>query len=398
MRRSFLLTEAAISTALIFILFIVISFFPFRFELIKPIRQGLNDFDIYDLYFSGKNKAKNTRDTNIVLVELAESREDIARQVEILKKYSPKVIGMDIAFRKPSPKTTEDLLLLNVADRYDSIIWASLFELDSTDYKLHLSNSFFDSSGLSEKSAFINLIGTEYSVNRTFSPFLKVNGGIYTGFPARIVELYDPEKFKKLKKRNNNEEIIYYSGNMESYTNFSLSEFYQAEIKGFLPGKIKNKIVLLGFFKKDGQPVLDDMHFTPLNERVSGRSYPDMYGVVIHANIISMILSEKYIKSKSNSFSVLLSIIITFLFSTFILYRYKVKRHPSHWFFILVQLVLIVILTYLFLLVFAKWRIQVPLTPIILSIVLSVETIGLYKSLAKWLNKKWGYPSIFAKK
>lgn len=40
---------------------------------------------------------------------------------------------------------------------------------------------------------------------------------------------------------------------------------------------------------------MKDRYYTPLNERSSGRSIPDMFGVIIHANIISMLLDEDYI-------------------------------------------------------------------------------------------------------
>lgn len=397
MRRSSMLIEAAVATAMIFVLFFIISFFPFRFELIKPIRQGLNDFDIYDLYFSGKNKFKNTRDSNIVIVEVAETRNDIARQLAIIKKHKPAVIGMDIVLRNSSENPRNDSLLKSVVGKSDSIIWAGVFEPDSTGKHFTWTKSFFAPASDPGKAVYINFPGDPISVTRTFSPFMKINDANQYSFASGIVQLFKPDKFEKLKKRNKKTETIYYSGNLESFHSFSVKELFEAEQKNFLSEKIRNKIVLLGFFKKDSPPVMEDLHFTPLNEKISGRSFPDMYGVVIHANIISMILNEKYIKTKSNSFAIILAILLSYIFVLYILSRHKVKEHPSHGLFILLQIILVVILVYLFLLLFAEYRIKINPMPVILTIVLSVEMIGLYKRLAKWLNKKWGYRTVFVK-
>ena len=71
----------------------------------------------------------------------------------------------------------------------------------------------------------------------------------------------------------------------------------------FYPAKadlsfIKDKIVLLGFMGINlNDKTFEDIFFTPLNERYAGKSFPDMYGVVIQANIISMILNKKYINT-----------------------------------------------------------------------------------------------------
>jgi CHASE2 domain-containing sensor protein len=44
-----------------------------------------------------------------------------------------------------------------------------------------------------------------------------------------------------------------------------------------------------------GDYVPGDIFFTPLNKKIIGRSLPDMYGVVVHANIIKMILDKEFI-------------------------------------------------------------------------------------------------------
>ncbi len=395
-RKGSLLVEAVVATGFIMLCFFVIDLFPFKFELAKPIKQDLQDFDVYDLHFSGKNIGRNTGDSNIVLVQLGNNRGEIASQIELLKKHQPAVIGVDIIFRDSSEDRAGDSALIESAKGAGSIVWGSLFEYDTSD-KRSLTSSFFNTPDLSQRSGYINFIGNKYSVNRTFTPFLKFNDKEYGSFSARILERFAPDRYERLRNRNNSVETINYKGNLESFTNFSAKELNFYDETGQLEPKIRGKIVLLGFFNKEGSDVLEDLHFTPLNERVSGRSFPDMYGVVVHANIISMLLEKRYIQTKSALFSYLLSVLFTFLFTLYIFSRYGKKAHPSHLLFILIQIVLIILLTWLFLLLFSHFNIKVNLLPIIITMALSVEMIVVYQKLARWLHKKWNYPTLFSK-
>ena len=396
MRRGLLYKEAAVATALIFFLFLIIRFFPFSFELLKPFKQEVNDFDIYDLYYSGRNIGKNTRDSNIVLVEVGHSREAIVHQLDIIRKCRPAVTGVDILFPGNSSDTISDLLLKEISLRNDSIIWASQFDTDSGGNLIH-TFSYFDTQQLQKRTGYINFTGNKYSVTRTLRPFLTFEQNEFSSFATRIVEQYDPGKYELLKKRKNKFETINYTGNLESYTSFSADSLNYYYKTGQLENKIRNKIVLVGVLHRHEPFVLEDLHFTPLNEKFSGRSNPDMYGVVIHANIISMILNNQYIKTKSIAFSNILSLLLTYLFTLFILSRYRRKAHPFHFGFILLQLLVICLLTFLFLLLFSEYRIKIPLLPIMITMVLSVEMIGVYRKLALWLNKKWSYSTIFLK-
>ncbi len=155
--------------------------------------------------------------------------------------------------------------------------------------------------------------------------------------------------------------------------------------------------MLLGFFVKTPPLVIDDLHFTPLNEIVSGKSFPDMYGVVIHANILSMILSGKYPRLASAGIAYLFAFLITLLFNFYILLRYNKKAHPSHLGFILVQIFSILLMLYFFLILYKYFFFKVALEPIMICMVLSLEMDSLYKRLALWLHKKYRYKTVFSK-
>ena len=144
--------------------------------------------------------------------------------------------------------------------------------------------------------------------------------------------------------------------------------------------------------------VMDDIHYTPLNEVVSGKSFPDMYGVVIHANILSMILSGKYPTLVSGFGSYIFAFLLTMLFYTYIFLRYRKKADPSHAVFLLVQVFVILFMLYFFLKLYDWFLFKVSLEPILISLVLSLELLGIYQSFALWLNKRYQYQTVFNRK
>jgi CHASE2 domain-containing sensor protein len=84
--------------------------------------------------------------------------------------------------------------------------------------------------------------------------------------------------------------------------------------ENFDPSLIKDNIVLFGFLGDYiGDPAWDDKFFTPLNKKVAGRANPDMFGLVIHANIINMILAEDYINRLSEWQEWAIAFIVCFL-------------------------------------------------------------------------------------
>src|SRR5688572_4573032 len=102
--------EAFIATILITAVIFLLGYLPFKTELVKPIKQDLFDFDIYDLRFSGKHLHKQTRDTNIVLVEAGAGKKEIAEQLVLLNSLEPAVIGLDVLFESTSDSISDFLI------------------------------------------------------------------------------------------------------------------------------------------------------------------------------------------------------------------------------------------------------------------------------------------------
>ena len=393
-KKKYILTEALLATAFTMIATFLISFIPMRAEFIKAVKQGFLDFDIYDLYFSGRHLPNLQRDSTIVIVELGADRNAIADQLSVLKKYSPAVIGIDADFDQEGNSADNFKLQQAIIQLGDTVSLG--YSASSGNPGAPASNPIYShQSG----SGYINYSDRDsFSVIREYKPFINVNNAQFPAFTTAIIAKYDRAKFEKLKKRNNKTEVINYTGNLESYTSLSIDEFINADTTQQLENIIKGKIVLLGYFVKNAPPVIEDLFFSPVNRQVSGKSFPDMYGVVIHANILTMVLSDDYIAQSSSFTSYFFAAIIIFLFLMYILRQYKEKGHPKHGKFLLIQFLLILIVLYVFLQVFNLLQVKVPLLPVMIALVLSLELLGVYKNIALWMHKKYQFKTVFAHK
>ena len=393
-KRFHLIRESVLATLLTLTITFCISFIPIKFEFARPIRQGFLGFDIYDLFYSGNNLNNTKHDPNIILVEIADDRKAIADQINLIQKYAPAVLGIDAVFQNKG-EPVADTKLMQAFNHSNNIIFSSEFDINHVTGQLTLVRSFFEKKNTHYQSGFTNFWGSPVSVIRNYPPFYKVGDSTYLAFTSVIIKKISPEKFKKLRERNNESEIINYTGNLESYTSITKEELQLYAATGQLDSLLARKIVLLGYFVKDKSLVINDLYFSQLNEQVAGKSLPDMYGVVIHANILSMILNENYASQSSDLLAYICAGIIVFLFLLFMLWRYKKAKHPKHGWFLLIQSFLILGILFIFLLVYEWFYIKISPLPIIIALVLSVELLSVYKDIALWLHKKYGYYTVF---
>jgi CHASE2 domain-containing sensor protein len=396
-KKHYVFKEALLATGFTILITYLVSFIPFKFEFSKAIRQEFLGFDIYDLHFTKKHLTNTKRDTAIILIEIAEQRDSIASQVNIIQKYSPAIVGIDAVF-EDEEDTLQDKKLREAVTRKDNVVFGSGFKENDDPRKAVITHSFFETSDHGH-SGHINLAADEVSVVRDYHPFYTIGDSLYPSFTSAIIKKVLPGKYDTFKRAHKGFEIINYTGNIETYTSISKEQLLEFDSTGQLEFVLAGKIVLLGYFDKRQPPeVMRDLHFSPLNERVAGKSFPDMYGVVIHANIISMILSGKYATQAPYWLSYLLASAIVFLFLYYMLSRYKKKQHPKHGIFLLIQFLLIILMLYIFLMVFNLFLVKIPLLPVMISLVLCMELLGAYKSIALWLHRRYRYQTVFIHK
>ncbi len=392
MIKPLFIKEAFVATMLVMLITYLISFIPLSLEYGKALHQGFTDFDTYDLYYSGKDKQNTIVNKNIVLVELGEERAEIADEIKTISKYGPAIIAIDATFESQRD-SARDLKLSEEIKQHNNIVLATAFDKQ----KLLVPNIFY-SGDSNASSGFIDFSSNpEYAVIRSYVPFININGNQYEAFTSAIARKFDIEKYNELKNRSNSVELINYTGNLNNYLSITKNDLRTLDDQQ-LSTLIKNKIILIGFFVKNPPLIMEDLYYSPLNERVSGKCFPDMYGVVVHANILSMILKSSYATLASKTTAYLFAFLITFCFNLYIISKFHKKTHPAHAGFILVQFIIIMLFLYFFLMVYNWFLFKVPLEPIMISMVLSLELLGLYKNIASWLHKKYGYKTIFAHK
>lgn len=309
-----------IPTLLIFVIMSLLVLIPLnRLSFLDPVSQNLGDFDFYDMVYT-QMREEPPPDTNIVIVNIGKlPRGQIAEQLEMLIRYKPKVIGLDALFLQQKDPEIDKRLQKAITSFKNLILVNKVedFNQDSNKYfSLTSSIEQFRTKATEGFANFPEKSGTFRTI-REFRPTVAFEDTNINAFALEIVKKAAPSMLEKLMERGNETEDINYRGNYQKFYFIDADEL-QLNDNDF--SFVEDKIVLLGFMGEtiDDQS-LEDRFFTPLNPKYSGRSLPDMYGVVIHANIISMILNEDYIDKMSFPLAFVIAFIVGYLNCFFII-------------------------------------------------------------------------------
>ncbi len=396
--------DSILGTAFIFSLIIFGSRIFSAFEVLNPIGEAISDMDITDIVFSKLRKDPDAlTNKEIVIVNIGSlNREGIARQIETINEYHPKVIGIDAFFREPQDQyqdsvfaaalwQTDKLVLVTKLNQYNS--QTGLFDTLETSNPMFLQNAHL---------GFANLITParnqdNFKVCRSFTPIEHTSKGEQQLFALKLAELYSPETAQRFLERGNEVELINYGGNVIStnsknseFTNkFTVLDWMDIFEENFTPDLFEDKVVILGYLGEDlWDNSWEDKLYTPLNMEYAGRTNPDMYGVVIHANILAMILSGNYIESMSNRAGVIAGILLCFFnVLTFSL----IYRLLPRWYDGLtksIQLLEALILLLVTVLVFHFFSYKLNLTLGIIAVLFAGDSLEVYYGVLKNLFSK----------
>lgn len=379
--------DTILSTLFVFFIIGVLALIPFNTHVLDPIKLGLTDVDFTDITYAKLGKGKNSSiDSNIVIINVEDlDRAGIIDLLSTIKGF-PKVTGLDVLFEEKKDKETDSVLAQTIK-QFPNLVLAS---------KLEFQENKFKKSGVfnvdAKHTGFVNFIGEENGTVRMFSPKETTENNIEKSFAVKIVEIYKPELVKKIIDRNNKTEIINYRRATEKYMVVSATEILTGEINSNI---LKNKIVLIGFLGHH-QYNIEDKHFSPMNSSFVGKSIPDMNGVVIHANIISMITEENYV----NKFSGWIFWSVAFLICWFHM-GYFIRDFLEHhiWYHFkakTVQFFSAILFVYFEVMCFQYLNIKIDMSAILLLIVLSVDALYFYEALVLWLHKKFNFKTLFA--
>ncbi len=402
-----------------------------------PISQALGEFALTDYVFS-KIRPDPEIDERIVLVNIGElSRAEIAQQINTVSSLGAKVIGIDSFFNCeggledtvncPQLLDTLSNLMLSgaIAQAGNVVLVSRLLQTDSL-YMLKASEEIFDSieysspmfSEFAARNAYANLptgdaennnaatYQEDVKICKTIFPQMMVNGKRELAFSVQMAWLYDSVKTERFLARNKTEEIINFRGNinisdvklkhhagqMTSVTNYNALCFaidWDQLARGEYDSSIfKDAIVILGFLgKRFGDPAWEDKFFTPLNTKVAGRANPDMYGPVIHANTVAMILNEDYVDELPLWAQVFIAVVMCFL--NVILFAWIDNRFPYLYdgLSVVLQIIEIILLSSLIVWVFAEFSIKLELALSMVAVALIGPCFDIYKSIENTIER-----------
>ncbi|WP_258098844.1 CHASE2 domain-containing protein [Marinoscillum pacificum] len=387
------------------------SFTAFKiFDVFDPIGNAFGDMELTDIVFS-QLRDDPVADDRVVLVNLSNlSRGEIGMMLQIIAKYNPACIGIDSFFYDPHEDDPEgDMMLMSGLESVENLILAEKLLLDEEDptndtvaYSWEVFNSF------ANHNAFVNLVTDadtqeELKMCRTFIPQQEINGVNHVAFAVKMAEQYDSLAAADFLARNNLEEIINYRGNVLDYgaTKFG-NKYYALDVadvfeENFTPDIIEDKVVMfcyLGRYLGDRES-FEDKFYTPLNEIYIGRAFPDMYGGVVHANIISMILNRDYIDDMSDGAGYIFAIVLCFL--NVALFSLIYRKIPKWYDGItkLFQLLEIGVLTYGVIYILELYSFKAEIGVALAAVALAGDSLEVYYGVVKNSFTKEGRKSLF---
>ncbi|HEU5289792.1 MAG TPA: CHASE2 domain-containing protein [Cyclobacteriaceae bacterium] len=400
------------------------------FNAFDPLGQALGDMEFTDIAFS-QIREDPVLDTNIVVVNIGYlTRAEIGQQIRNLNYFKPKAIGLDIIFSCDGGLYDS----INCPQFYDTLsnmIFAGAVQ-EATG-RMVLAQKIWQTKELVRKrgdvaiydsiehtdahlrigayEGFVNLETDaehqeDLKVCRRFTPSLVVNGKKEIAYSVKLAWLFDSVKTKKFLSRNKASEIINYRGNIVDWHGasnyagrYAVLDWDQAlDTSMFVGDMIKDKIVIMGFLGRDLRDTSwDDKFFTPLNKVYAGKSRPDMYGPVVHANIVSMILNEDYVEELVEWQEYAIAIIICFL--NVALFSLIHDRIPK-WYdtlTIILQLTQIVLFTFAMMYVFSWADFKLNLTLTLAALALVGTCYEIYESIVKAFILRLQQGALFTK-
>jgi len=390
-RNPFFKVKFSLITLLIFLFIWILSALPYKLALNDPISNALIDFDAYDIVFS-KMRPQVTPDTSIVIVNAGYlSRKEITNQLKRIEQQKPKVLGIDLLFSE-SENNEDDSLLTSLLSKYPNCVVVNQMSAFNNNTET------FDSIVLPAiqvrekiQFGFANLPSSGDASRRTvrdFIPFAIAGKDTAYSFAAKIAGMYNPALTGKITNRGEARVPINFRRNISTLGYFFIN-YDQVSDTTIDLSFCKDKIVLLGFTGIDLQTMtFEDIFFTPLNENYAGKSFPDMYGVVIHANIISMLLADDYVKEMP----LIVSLIIAFVICYVLVYTLETLKnnftalHSG----LTKLLILFVVIFYFFIAVyiFSFYNFKLNLTLTLISIFLVPTGIEVYENYLNTVVQK----------
>jgi CHASE2 domain-containing sensor protein len=378
-----------IITAFIWLFIVLLNSIRLNLHFLDPFNNGLKDYELTDIVTARfRDPSEISLREDIVLINSGKpDRKVLQKMIDRIQDYQPTAMGIDILL-EGQRKPTTDTVLANTLAKYDNIVLATrlinyqseqdVFQLDSLINPLFIENS--------AALGYINFISKDLRTVRWISSKESTTKGEQQAFSVLLAQHISPQAVADLNARKNAIERINYRTPQDYFVTFDYSQVLDSTVDLTY---LKNKIVLIGYLGDDEWSMpMRDRFFTPMNKDYTGKSLPDMYGLVIHANIIAMILDRAYIYEVPNWFNRLLEILFCYFNVILIHWVYRKFPEPFHGITRGIQIVEFILVFLLISVLFHYFDIRLDFGTGIFALVLIYDFVMIYESLIK--NKiKW---------
>lgn len=381
---------------------------------IDPFSEAIKNYDVTDIAMSNfRDHDEGLFDNRVVIVNSqVTDREEIATSLEYILNDGAKAVGMDLLFDSLNYTKSDSLLSKSFSDErvvlgfsYHDPLSKNGHSHDSGPEHLEYkdrSHQFFRQNA---NEAFVNFATNDKFTVRIFKPKATIHDQDYYSLGVELAAKKHPKVKDVIKNRHNKKEWINFRRIQPGEINMSFPinpdslihyQMISAETlvenpEKFSEGFFKDKIVLFGFSgENEKAQSMKDRYFTPMNYQYFGRSIPDMHGVVIHANIVSMMLDEDFINEVSESRIYILTFLIYFI-NFFI---FKILKRRKLWFTVLtvrlIQIIEFILLFAICIALLANQNLKIAFVLPITAVILSFELFEFYEhKLAKPIEKMW---------
>jgi len=388
--RTKLWIESFVASWLVyFVIWLFFSIISISFEPFNFLAKTIEETQLTDLYFS--KLSNNEVDTGIVLVNVGSlDRQGIALLVDKVGSFNPSAIALDVFFSKEAD-TAGTALLSEVFRRHSERLILPVFFLEE---EAQPDPAYIEFPDITYGHA--NLITNKDRTLpvRAFHPYYSHGDEKTYAFSAETVKKASPEAFEKFAGRHEHNVMINYIGGEDAFRSFSFEEVFAGGEE--LVPSFRNKIVIIGFLRAQNCDLedLNDLFFTPMNEHIAGRAHLDMSGAVINANIVSMMLSGRYIRQVPSWLTFAISFILLYLHMVLFLFF---ASQTSVWYFPTSKFVQLVSISGILFLVFVLFKHSMILFTtrfLLTGMFVSTEIVLIYEAAAALAYKLIGYRSI----
>lgn len=396
--------DTLFATLWVFIFIFGLGLIPINFYVMNPVKLALKDFDFNDMAYAKLKKSINDSvDSHIRVINIGNAgRDSIAKVIEKTVSMKPKVIGLDVTFDRPGDNIVADMHLASVIDNTKNLVVAS--KIIYTDSTPHIDSGQF--APVTHHNGFVNMVQKNVQTIRQYLTREKIGKKTYNNFSTEIVRLYDSTAYLHLEKRNKEFELINYTRKLgilndsnDVLSGENKDQYFVIEAGNLMNDMVDDsalmgKIVLIGYVNRNKDDILDKK-FTPMNEQYAGKSTPDMNGIIVHANIISMVLEKNYIKKLPLWVNWVVAILIGWLHMSFFIHYYLESHIWFHLVAKIAQLASAILFAWIGIFLFDRYRIKIDMKMTLVVIVLAVDVIYFYEAWATWMNKKFNYRTVF---